>query len=74
MMAMSTQEVMERCAKLQDEAVRALYQHNLAFQAFSIAIARYDWPLAEKEQQAALFHLAANMDANQAIHKLRENL
>jgi hypothetical protein len=57
-----------------DKAQRAIYAHNLAMQAFNVAVARFDFKLAQKEQDMALASLSENMDAIQALHRIRASL
>lgn len=60
--------------RCQRDANEALGRHQVALQAFQVACARSRWDDAEHEQAAALEELGANMDAVQAIYRLRAEL
>jgi hypothetical protein len=69
-----TEEMAAQLASAHDRANKSIYAHNLASQAFNVAVARFDWKLAAKEQELALSALSENMDAIQAIHRIREQM
>lgn len=69
---MTSQETLAKLDELQQSGLREMERHNLAMQAFQIACARHDWPLAEKEQQAAISSLSVWMDGIQAIYRVQE--
>lgn len=71
---MTSQEAMERAAEANTQAQRAMFHHGLAMQAFSVAIARWDWTLAEKEHRAALDHLDAYMNALMSCQRIAQEM
>jgi len=71
---MTPQEAMERGAKCRAAVLRAQEQHQLALQAFSVACARFDWPLAAHEHQLAVDHLDAYLIAMMACHRLGQEM
>jgi hypothetical protein len=69
---MTSQETLEKMSELQMLGRRAVERYELAMAAFRIACARHDWMLAEKEQQAMVSALTAQMDAIQAVYRLQD--
>ena len=65
---------MAKMAECQRKANAAINRHQIAMQAFQVACARSRWPDAEREQAAALDELGANLDAVQAIYRLRADM
>jgi hypothetical protein len=71
---MTPQEAIQKGAKSNADAQRALQQHQLAMQAFNIACARFEWTKAEEEQRLALDYLDAYMNAIASCHKLAQEM
>lgn len=71
---MTMEEILRRTQEGHATARRASEQHQLAMQAFNVAIGRHDWVLAQTEHQAAIDHLDAYLNALMSIHRLAEEI
>lgn len=71
---MTSQEASEKAQEFSLAANRAMYHHNLAMQAYAVAIARYDWTLAEKEREVCVDYLRAYLDAIAGVQKVSEEI
>ena len=71
---MSPSDIVARMSECQATANRTLNEHHVAVQAFQVACARGNWADAEKEEDLALELLRENLDAVQAIYRLRQEM
>jgi len=67
-------EALSIIGQCQRQANGALDKHHVAMQAFQVACARGRWVDAEAEQATALEQLGVNLDAVQAIYRVRAEL